>query len=58
LALTDAKYGIVKAPSAATDYLFQSGFYASATWYQPKYASSYTTVARYGKDNWVGAFCV
>jgi len=58
LALSDAKYGVVYSPTAATAYLFTEGFYASAVWYQPSYASSYTLVARYGKDNYVGAYCM
>jgi hypothetical protein len=57
-AISDAKYGIVYAPTAATSYLFTEGYYASATWYQPSYASSYTLVARYGKDNYVGSYCM
>lgn len=58
LAISDAKYGIVYSPTAATSYLFTEGYYSSATWYQAGYASSYTLVARYGKDNYVGAYCM
>lgn len=58
LALSDTKYGIVKNPTAATSYLFTEGFHASATWFQPSYASSYTLIARYGKDNYVGSYCM
>lgn len=58
LAISDTKYGIVYAPTAATSYLYTEGYYASAQWYQPSYASSYTLVARYGKANYVGAYCV
>lgn len=57
-ALTAGKYGIVRAPSAATANMFTLGYYASAEWYQPKYASSYTGIARYGKDDYVGAYCM
>jgi len=58
LALADAKYGVVYAPTSATSYLFTEGYYTSAAWYQPTYASTYTLVARYGKDNYAGAYCV
>lgn len=57
-AITDAKYAIVHTPSTATAYLMTQGYYASVVWYQPKYASSYTLVARYGKDDYVGAYCM
>jgi hypothetical protein len=57
LALTDAKYGIVTAP-AATSYLYTGGYYASAAWYQPKYASSYADIARFGKDRYTGSYCM
>lgn len=56
-ALADAKYGISTSP-AATAYIYTEGYYASAAWYQPKYASSYTLVARYGKNDYVGAYCM
>lgn len=56
--LTGGKYGITKAPSASTANMFTAGYYASAEWYQPKYASSYTGIARYGKDDYVGAYCM
>lgn len=56
--LTSAKYNLVLAPSTATARVFNDGYYATATWYQPKYASSYTDIARYGKDNYVGVYCV
>lgn len=57
-ALSGGKYGITKSPSAATARMFTSAFYASAEWYQPKYASSYNGIARYGKDDYVGAYCM
>lgn len=57
LAITDAKYAITYDPSSTTSFLYTQGYYASAQWYQPKYASSYTLVARYGKDDYVGAYC-
>jgi len=57
LALTDAKYGIVSTPSA-TKYVFTGGYYASTAWYQPKYASSYADIARFGKDRYTGAYCM
>jgi len=56
--LTGGKYLIAYTPSAATARMYTSGFYASVTWYQPKYASSYSLVARYGKDDFVGAYCM
>lgn len=58
-ALSDAKYDIAYAPSSATAFMYTEGYYASVTWYQPKYASSYGTgIARYGKDDYAGAFCM
>jgi len=57
-ALTDTKYGIVHAPASATAYVYTGGFYASSAWYQPKYASSYADVARFGKDRYTGAYCM
>jgi len=56
--ISDAKYGIVYAPTAATSYIYTGGFYASAAWYQPKYASSYVDIARFGKDRYTGAYCM
>lgn len=56
--LTGGKYGISKEPSAATARMYTQAYYASAEWYQPKYASSYTGIARYGKDDYVGAYCM
>jgi len=57
-ALSDTKYGIVVAPATATTYVYTGGFYASAAWYQPKYASSYVDIARFGKDRYAGAYCM
>jgi len=57
-ALTGGKYDIVYAPSAATAFMYTEGYYASVTWYQPKYASSYSGIARYGKDDYLGAYCM
>jgi hypothetical protein len=57
-ALTGGKYDIVYAPSAATAFMYTEGYYASVTWYQPKYASSYSGIARYGKDDYIGAYCM
>jgi len=56
--LTGGKYSIVYSPSAITANMYTAGFYASVTWYQPKFAASYTTIARYGKDDYVGAYCM
>ena len=56
-ALTATKYGIVHSPTVATDYLYTQGYYSSTSWYQPFYASSYTTIARYGKVDYVGSYC-
>lgn len=55
--LSDAKYGIVYAPSAAAKYTFTDGYYASAAWYQPKSASTYADIGRYGKGNFAGSYC-
>lgn len=57
LALSDTKYDLVYEPAAAVAYLLTAGYYASATWYQPKAASEYTALARYGKDDFVGVYC-
>jgi len=38
--------------------MYTETFYSSVSWYQPKYASSYSLVARYGKDDYVGAYCM
>merc|ERR1711998_22625 len=56
--LTGGKYGITKDPAVSTAHMFTQGYYASAEWYQPKYASSYNGIARYGKDDYVGAYCM
>lgn len=56
--LTGGKYALVYAPSAATARMYTDGYFASVTWYQPKYASSYSLVARYGKNDYVGAYCM
>jgi len=57
-ALTDAKYSVTYDPTSATANVYYAGHYISVWWYQPKYASSYTLVARYGKSNYVGAYCM
>lgn len=56
--LSGTKYGIVKLPAAAVATMFTQGYYASVEWYQPKYASTYTGIARYGKDDFAGAYCM
>jgi hypothetical protein len=33
-------------------------FYSTAKWYQPAAATTYTEVARYGKEDWVAAYCM
>jgi len=58
LALTDAKYSVTYDPTSAIADIYYAGHYTSVWWYQPKYASSYTLVARYGKSNFVGAYCM
>lgn len=58
VALTGGKYGLTYAPSAVTQNIYTSGYYASVAWYQPKYGSSYSDIARFGKDDYVGAFCM
>lgn len=58
LELTDAKYSRTYDPATSTDSIYYAGHYISVWWYQPKYASSYTLVARYGKGNYVGAYCM
>jgi hypothetical protein len=56
--LTGGKYAIVYNPTGAQSRMYTQGFYSSVTWYQPKYASSYSLVARYGKDDYVGVYCM
>ena len=55
--LTANQYGVVHSPSSLTDYIYTQGYYSSTSWYQPFYASSYTTIARYGKKDYVGSYC-
>lgn len=57
-ALSGGKYSLTLAPSAATARIYNDGYFASAKWYQPKYASSYTGIARYGSNDYVGIYCV
>jgi len=56
--LSGGKYSLTISPSSATARIFTSDYYTTAEWYQPKYASSYSGIARYGKDDYVGVFCV
>jgi len=56
-ALADANYGITSTP-AAIAHIYTQGYYASTSWYQPKYASSYTLVGRYGRSDYAGAYCI
>lgn len=56
--LSGGKYGLALDPNAAKERIYIDGYYATATWYQPKYSSSYTGIARYGKDDYVGVYCV
>lgn len=58
LALSEAKYGIVHSPSVATKYLLTTGYYSTLSWYQPKPASSYGLVQRYGKSEIVAGYCM
>lgn len=57
-ALTGTKYELSYSPSAVTSNVYTQGYYASVTWYQPKYSSSYADIARYGKDDYIGAYCI
>lgn len=57
-ALTDLKYGISYVPSISVDNIFYDGHYVEVSYYQPKYASHYTLLSRYGKAGYVGAFCM
>lgn len=56
-ALTGDVYSINYLPLSATKNSMTEGYYASAKWFQPKEASSYTTIARYKKEDWVVAYC-
>ena len=56
--MTNAKYGINLNPLASTKYLLTDGFYSTAKWYQPSLASTYADLARYGKADWVAAYCM
>lgn len=57
-ALTDAKLGITASPAAAVSYIYTEGNYASSAWYQPKAATVYTDLRRYGKNDYMGAYCI
>lgn len=56
-ALTLTKYGITFSPTGAAARTYNNGYFVTATWYQPKLASSYSDIARFGKDAYVGAYC-
>jgi hypothetical protein len=56
--ISDDKYGIVYNPSTAYDNVYRWGHYVSVAYYQPKYASHYTLISRYGKAGYVGSFCM
>jgi len=56
--LTGGKYDIVYDPAAATAFMYTEGYYATVTWYQPKFASTYSGIARYGKDDYIGTYCM
>lgn len=56
--LTGGKYKISYNPSAAVGQTFNEGFYAKVIWYQPKHATSYSDIARFGKDDYAGAYCM
>lgn len=56
--LTGGKYSITYSPSAITQKVYTASYYASATWYQPKHATSYTDIARFGKDDYAGSYCM
>jgi hypothetical protein len=58
LALTDSKYGRLVTPSAAADYLIDGTYYATASWYQPKFAANYSLIRRYGNGDRIGGFCL
>jgi len=58
LSLTHAKFAITYEPLTEVAYALSEGYYASATWYQPKKASSYADVGRFGKGDWVTAYCI
>lgn len=55
--ISGGKYDLKLDPSAAIARIYTDGYYATAKWYQPKYSSSYTGIARYGKDDYVGVYC-
>lgn len=57
-ALTTAKYAITYEPATGLAYALSEGYYASATWYQPKRASSYSSLGRFGKGDWVTSYCI
>lgn len=59
MTLTDAKYSALYVPSVGDEAgIYYAGHYASVSWFQPKYASAYTLVARYGAGDFVGAYCM
>merc|ERR1711981_1161831 len=56
--LSGGKYSLTISPASTTQRIFTAGYYTTAEWYQPKYASSYQGIARYGKDDYIGVYCV
>jgi hypothetical protein len=56
--MSDSKYGLLLTPTAAADYLLTGTYYATATWYQPKYAANYSLIRRYGKNDMIGGYCM
>lgn len=58
MALTDAKYNALYVPAGSEESIYYAGHYAQVSWYQPKFGSSYTLVARYGSGDYVGAYCM
>jgi len=58
MVLSGDKYGLSYTPSSTQSRIFTQGFYASVQWYQPKYASTYADIARFGKDDYFGSYCM
>jgi len=56
--LTLEKYGVAYTPSTATSDIYFFGHFITVDWYQPKYASFYADLPRYGSGYEAGAFCM
>jgi hypothetical protein len=57
-ALSLSKYGVNVNPATRTKYMMTDSFYSTAKWYQPAVSTVYDDLGRYGKEDWVAAYCM